>query len=68
MDYEEIVRGRNRSVTIGIWAPLSLVEVIDRIADSETVPTAAVILRLLRRGLKEERAEQEAAAKANGGA
>ena len=63
MDYEEIVSMSQRRVTITISAPLSIVEVIDRIAEHESVAASKVLLRLIRLGMAVERDARAASKK-----
>lgn len=56
----------SRRITIGIGVPMSLLNVIDRIGESEGVPQTTLIERLLRKGLAVERDEREAKHKAEG--
>jgi hypothetical protein len=66
MDFEERQTMRRRKVAFSAYLPISLVDIIDRIADSEGRTATAVVERLLRIGLGVER---EARAKqATGGA
>ena len=62
MDYGEIAAMSRRRVTITTCLPLSLLEVLDRIADAEGTAMSRVFVRVLRRGLEVERAERQAKA------
>jgi len=62
MNYDELEGLNNRSVNVNMCLPMTLLELIDRIAYSEDVKSAAVIRRLLRKGLAVERDERAAKA------
>lgn len=63
MDYEERQAIRMRHVTMTFSAPMTMAELIDRIAAHDDASASAIILRLIRKGLKVERDEREQAAK-----
>lgn len=52
MDYQEIQSIRNRRIAISINLPIALVEVLDRYADSQTLPLGRVVERFIREGLE----------------
>lgn len=51
---------KERRIPVASTLPLSLVSVIDSIADSERIAVAEVLRRVIRKGLEVERAEREA--------
>ncbi len=63
MDYQELASMSRRKVNPNTALPMSLVELMDRIAASEGMPVAQVYARVLRKGLEVERAEREAKAR-----
>jgi hypothetical protein len=62
MDYEERQSLRTRKVTINVHLPITMIEVLDKLADAEEVSTNRVVERLVRRGLAIERDERAAKA------
>lgn len=60
MDYEELAGLSRRRLTLSFSMPMSLIEVVDRIAASEGLRmSTSVFERLLRKGLAVERDERE---------
>ncbi len=51
---------KERNVSTQVQIPLSLITVLDQIADSEQIAFTQVLRRALRKGLEVERAEREA--------
>lgn len=60
MDFDEREALRQRHVTFGVSLPITLVEVVDRLADARGWTTAATIKHLIRGGLKAEAAAETA--------
>jgi len=58
MDYDERTGLNKRCVNFTVSAPLTLVEVIDKLAYSEGLRSSPVAVRLLRKGLEVERQER----------
>lgn len=58
MDFEERSAVRNRKVTVSVSLPVSLIDVLDRIVDSESAPICRIYERVIRKGLQVERNER----------
>lgn len=59
MNYDERTASRVRRINTTVYLPATLVEVLDRISESEDKGFTAIAERVIRKGLAVERAERE---------